>query len=145
VVQDDSRIDNADVVFRWNAATSHQLTPDHRRGCWRLSSGSLILHGDGLSVYVDSVLRTLGLGPETVLAECRGDSVWALDVAVIRDLGCGLVMDPASDGFSVDPAHALLTIDPDLGRSARKRVLRGLVVAARLVAGDVPAWPPPDD
>lgn len=91
----------------------------------------------------ENVGARAGLGPETVLAECRGDSVWALDVAVIRDLGCGLVADPASDGFSVDPAHALLTVDPDLGRGGRKRVLRGLVAAARHVAGEVPAWPPP--
>lgn len=143
MVQDDARIGNSDVVFRWNASTNHQLTPDHRRGCWRLSSGSLIVHGDGLSVYLDSVLAALGRGPETILAECRGDSVWALDVAVIRDLGCGIMADPASDGFSVDPAHALLIVDPHLGRSARKRVLRGLVAAARHVAGHVPAWPPP--
>jgi hypothetical protein len=133
---DDSSIANDDVLLRWNQNSKHQLVKDGERK--RPSSGSLIPHpGNVLSVYLVSELQSRGMDEHDVLQACAGDSVWALEAGQARSLGCGIVRDPADAGLPVDPAHALLTLEPDLGGKPRRRTLSKLAKAMRHVAGPV--------
>jgi hypothetical protein len=49
---------------------------------------------DSVSVALGIVLGDLGLEPDVVVASFPGYGLWRLSVALVRDLGLGVVKDP---------------------------------------------------
>lgn len=139
---DDPAISDDEVVLRWTVHEPNRFSRDQDQGRWRISSGALIVHHDGLSVYLHSVLTELGMSPQQLLDETPGASLWSISVAEARELGFGVRRDPASDGLRSDPAHALLLPDSAWGRKATRRACSRLAKRMRHAAGELPPWSP---
>lgn len=104
-------------------------------GGLRLSSQALIFprvpvdgERDGLSVYLESVIKELGRQPADLIGAKGFDEVWRALANEVADIAPeGLVPDPVEGDFWADPAHALILTPAGMSRNQRKKLARKLV------------------
>lgn len=129
---DDVSIAGDDTVLRSVRESDRVL--DAVSGRIRPSSAAFTEQDDGISVYLESVLRSLGLGAATVAESRDGEHVYGIVVTEVRTLGAGVVraaIDPPRS--AIDPAHALVRTDRTWSGSRRRRMQTAFARAASLV------------
>lgn len=123
-----------DILYRRipNVASADFMTTDEQTGERRPSSGAFEPDEDGVSVYIDRVLRAYRLSHEALVEEPFHGVVSLLAADISADgSGLSLVSDPWPKDVD-DPkhdrnaAHALVKGLADLGKKTRRREQRRL-------------------
>ncbi len=112
---------------------SSQVVPDGDGGK-RLSSAALVFprvdhddDRDGVSVYVEGTVRSLGRQPTDLVGAKTFDQVWSANSgSVSEQVPEGVVEDPTDEGFWADPAHALIRTPIGASNNQRKKIARRL-------------------
>jgi hypothetical protein len=105
----------------------------------RPSSAAFDDDSDGMSVYRQSILDELGLGPRDVILGLSGTyCVVELTVVDLRSAGLGIRPDPdpPDSDHVCDPAHALVRFPADAGKKARLRLQRHMKEICRITIDD---------
>lgn len=137
---DDPSITDDDVLYKYSPTVPLEgwLIWDEGDGVWRVKSGAFQWHDDGISCYLDSVLRAHGLTEEDVKTDPQ-NGVFGIAVGAVRALELGVARDP--NPSYIDPAarrprdiaHALIVCDRTLGRSAADKLRRRLAHGSEIV------------
>lgn len=125
---DDPSVDGAEVLY-WRAPMlplENWTVFDEGRQEHRVRAGAFVWNDDGVSCYIDSVLKSLELDFLVVKDEPRNGilSVRAQDV---RDCLLGVASDPNPEYIPEnelrprDQAHALIVYANDVGSKQRKK------------------------
>lgn len=110
--------------------SGHERVWDDNLGRWRPSSAAFPPTDPEPSVYLQSVLDSLGLGAPEVCDCFERDpcAVGAGGVAAFRAHGCEVEADPVQPPTRpIDPAHGVVRIPPQDSKSAHKRFASKLV------------------
>lgn len=107
---------------------------DDGDGGRRLSSQALVFprvahddRRDGVSVYVEGMVESLGRRAVDLIGAKGFDEVWSADSGeTMARSGEAVVEDPADEGFWADPAHALILTPVGATNNQRKKVARRL-------------------
>ncbi len=116
---DDTRIGDDEIVFR--RISRCFVVPDENLHTMRPSTQAFKQHE--LSVYLESMTT-----PDAVASEGTESCMVSLSVAVLREEGLGIILDPSSGG----PGHCLVT-----GRRTKGKLNR-IVKKAEWVDGYSP-------
>lgn len=134
---DDPSIVDAETVY-WRAPElplENWTVFDEGRNCHRVRGGAFPWNEDGVSCYMERILRELGLDFLVIKNEPR-NGVLAVRVQKVRESGLGVARDPNPDYIPVDElqprdeAHALIVHDEDVGSKQRKRRTSALATTA---------------
>lgn len=135
----DPDIADSDSLFRRIAHynSGDLVTVDKGTGQRRPSSGAFKSDSDGVSTYLNSVLRMNRLGPEDLIRAPQ-NAVVMLGVDIPRSRRLGVVADPWPTGTDDDAhprnaAHSLITGLPSLGAAERRRAVTHLARSSRWV------------
>lgn len=117
---DDVTISNEEALYRRIRGDGINTVFDENLNRLRPSSAALEIAGNGLSVFLRSVIDELLLGPEAVADEHLQYGVAQCHAGACRALELGVIRDPIEPPQHIcDPAHALVTGEG--GRKALKK------------------------
>lgn len=142
---DDPSIDNAEVLYRRisNVGQASFMIIDEKTGARRPTSALFRPDKDGLSVYLDSVLRRHGLTETAVLTRPES-GVLSLTAQDVRDEELGVAADPwpaETDDrtHKRNAAHALIVGLVPLSKSQLKLKQRALIAKCKISIDPVQA------
>ena len=134
--EDDSTIADDDYLYR--RVARDPVNTKREAGTVRASSAAFEDKGDGISVFLESVMAGLDLEiPWSVIAgKAPGRfAIARLRVEAVRGLGCGVTRDgdPAEEPpHPCNPAHALVHLPP-VGKRPQHRLRAELARVAELL------------
>lgn len=131
---DDPLIDDDEILYRRVLDRADMVTRDENLGRWTPVNAAVRFDPDGMSVYLDSILRSGGVGPAEVAAEREGSVVFSVPARAPRSLDLGVRHTPAGpEGEPVAYAHGAIVGDPEWSdadlRSRRNRLRNQFVLA----------------
>ena len=110
---DDPLIDDEEILYRRVLDRDDMVTMDENLGQWTPLNAAVRFDPDGMSVYLDSILRSGGVGPAEVAAEREGSVVFSVPAHAPRSLGLGVCHTPAgTERERVAYAHGSIVGDP---------------------------------
>lgn len=111
---DDSGIDDDEILYRRVLNRPDMVTHDENLGRWTPLNAAVRFDPDGMSVYLDSLLRSGGVGPPEVASERSGSVVFAVTALGARSLELGVQHTPAGPQHEfVAYAHGSIVGDPE--------------------------------
>jgi len=131
---DDPSVGSDERLYRRVSPDGANTVWDDNLGRWRPSSGALLIEGDGLSVFLASLVARLGFTVIDVADGHPGHHVVSFSVGDARAQRCGIVPDPLDPALHpCNPAHALVTATGS--RTARRKASKALAELALFVVG----------
>ena len=143
---DDPSIDKAETLY-WRAPElplANWTVFDEGRNGERVRGGAFAWNDDGVSCYIDSILRTVGLD-HLAVKDIPRNGVLSVEAGNVRECKLGVARDPDPDYIAKDrlrprdKAHALIVHSDDVGSKQRGKRTSALAKTAQIVHwGDDP-------
>lgn len=137
---DDLSIDNIETLY-WRAPRlplENWTTFDEGRNSHRVRGGAFPWNEDGVSCYIDSILRDVGLD-HLAVKDIPRNGVLSVQAGKVRDCKLGVARDPDPDYIARDQlkprdkAHALIVHGDDVGSKQRGKRTSALAKTAQIV------------
>lgn len=137
---DDPSINDAETLY-WRAPQvplEHWTVFDEGRNGERVRGGAFPWNDDGVSCYIDSILRAVGLD-HLAVKDIPRNGVLSVQTGKVRECKLGVARDPDPDYIARDrlkprdKAHALIVHTDDVPRKQRDKRTSALAKTTQIV------------